>query len=243
MDNILNSYKRMLIKKTLDKRTIHPSALKHLSVPDKVNLDVPLSNTVFIVFDTELTGLNLKKDSIVSIGALKMFGTRIDIGSAYYRVVAPESELTGKSVVVHGITPSEASVCPAIDILLPEFLDFCADGILVGHFVSIDLSFINKEMVRLYGFPLQNHSVDTQAVYMWIRNREEHACAFHAGIVEKLDLVTIAQKYSIQASDAHNALNDAFVTAQLFQRLIQSLGENGVYSIRDILGIAKQRKI
>ncbi|MCG2722483.1 MAG: 3'-5' exonuclease [Thermodesulfovibrionales bacterium] len=232
-----------MLRKILGKRGLHPSALKHLSVPENMKLDVPLSEATYIVFDTELTGLNLKKDSVVSIGALKMFGRRIDIGSTYYRVIAPETELTGKSVIIHGITPSEASVCPTIDKLLPEFLDFCADGILIGHFVAIDLAFINKEMERLFGFPLQSPSLDTQMVYTWIRHREEQTCAFHAGIKEQVDLFSLAQKYSIQVSDAHNALNDAFVTAQLFQRFIQSLEKYGIHSLRDLLGTGRPRKI
>lgn len=243
MSNILSAYRKRMLQKILRNRDLQPSVLKHLSVPERLNLDTPLSEAVYIVFDTELTGLNLKKDSLVSIGALKMFGKRIEIGSTYYRVIAPETELTGKSVIIHGITPSEASVCPTIGKLLPEFLDFCADGVLVGHFVAIDLAFINKEMERLFGFPIQSPSLDTQMLYSWIRRREEQTCAFHAGIQEKVDLFTLAQKYSIQVSDAHNALNDAFVTAQLFQRFIQAMGKYGIHSLRDLLGTGRPRII
>lgn len=243
MSSILTDYKKKIFKKIAGKGDVHPSVLKYLSTTEKINLDVPLSEALFIVFDTELTGLNIKKDSIVSIGALKMVGKRIDIGNTYYRVIEPESQLTGKSVIIHGITPSEASVCPTIDKLLPEFLDFCAGGVMIGHFVAIDISFINKEMLRVFGFPLQNPSLDTQMVYTWIRNREEQTCAFHEGIREKVDLLSLAQRYSIPVSDAHNALNDAFVTAQLFQRFLQSLEKYGINSLRDLIGTRRHRRI
>lgn len=226
----------------MKKQDLPPSVLKHLTVTEHIRRHVDPREAVYVVFDTELTGLNPKKDSIVSIGALKVFGTKIDIGNPYYRIVEPQSKLTGQSVVIHGITPSEASECPKIDKLLPEFLDFCGSGIIVGHFVSIDLAFLNKEMTRLFGLTLQNASVDTCVLYQWVRKREENICAFHDGIKENVDLMTLAQKYSIPVFDAHNALNDAFITAQLLQRLIANLHRFNIKTVEDLLRIGKPRK-
>ena len=82
-----------------------------------------IDDAEFVVFDTELTGLDQKKDSIVSIGALKMKGGRIAVGNPFYRIVEPRTELTGKSIVIHGITPSETVGRPNMKALLPEFLE------------------------------------------------------------------------------------------------------------------------
>lgn len=219
------------------KQDLPPSIRKYLSAIEQIKRDIDLHEAVYVVFDTELTGLNVKKDSIVSIGAIKMFGTRIDIGNPYYRIIEPQSQLTGQSVVIHGITPSEAAECPKIDRLLPEFLDFCGCGVVVGHFVSIDLAFLNKEMTRLFGITLGNPSLDTYIIYQWLRNREENVCAFHEGVGEYVDLITLAEKYSISVSDAHNALNDAFVTAQLLQRLLAGLRRFNITTLEDLLRI------
>jgi DNA polymerase-3 subunit epsilon len=199
--------------------------------------DIPINEANYVVFDTELTGLKLKKDSVVSIGAVKMDGSRINLGDFFYRVVEPKTKLTGKSVVIHGITPSEASESPRIDILLPEFLDFCGDRIIIGHVVSIDLDFMNKEMKRVYGSALQNRAVDTLMIYQWIRKIEEKTCAYHGGSAESTDLFTLAEKYKIPVESAHNALDDAFVTAQLFQRFLSLLPGLGVSSVNDLLKI------
>lgn len=185
--------------------------------------DTPLADMEFVVFDTELTGLRAKKDSIVSIGAVKMRGGKILLGETFYRVVEPRTALTAKSVVIHEITPAEAAASPGMEVLLPEFLEFCGDAVMVGHVVSIDLQFLNNEMRLLYGRTLRNQAADTYKLYRWISEREDNRCAYHGGSPERVDLFTLAKRYNIAVQGAHNALGDAFITAQLFQRLLAEL--------------------
>ncbi|MBU2623250.1 MAG: 3'-5' exonuclease [Proteobacteria bacterium] len=210
--------------------------------PDSKHLDRPIDEVHYLVFDTALTGLKLKKDSIVSIGAVKMAGGKIEIGNTYYRLVAPRTDLTGQSVIIHGITPSEVSKEPDIDTLLPEFLGFCGNSIIVGHFISIDLGFINKEMMQLYGSPMKNQAVGTFILYQWIKQNEEEPCAYHESGQEDISLSALADKYGISVSSAHNALDDAYVTAQIFQRFISVLPGLGVRNLKDLLRIGKPLK-
>lgn len=204
-----------------------------------IDLSTPLSQAAFVVFDTELTGLKPKKDSIVSIGAVRMRGQSILLGDTYYRLVEPRTTLTGRSVVVHGITPTEASAWPGIETLLPEFLDYCGDSVLVGHVVSIDLGFLNQDMKRLYGQPLANPAVDTFALYQWLRKRDEQACSYHEGMAEDTSLFGLARRHGIGVAEAHNALSDAYVTAQLFQRFLAGLAQQGIRTLGDLLRIGK----
>ena len=76
--------------------------LKRASI---IDLSTPIDMCPYVVIDSELTGLNPKKDSIISIGALKMSGTMIKIGETFYEIVSPSTEFTAESVVVHGIMP------------------------------------------------------------------------------------------------------------------------------------------
>lgn len=200
-------------------------------------LDLPDAD--YVVFDTELTGLNAKKDSIVSIGAVRMQGKRIFLGDTFYRLVDPGTPLTACSVVIHEITPSEAAAAPGMDALLPEFVDFCGDAIVVGHVLSIDLAFLNREMKLRYGKVLRNRAVDTARLYQWIRQKEENACAFHEGLPESFDLFSLAKKYQIPALQAHNALCDAFLTAQVLQRLLCELPGWGITTLNDLLKIGR----
>lgn len=231
----LTAYIDKMFKKISPSKKNGAPALNGTDEMNREILDMPIREGSYVVFDTELTGLKIKKDSIVSIGAVRIRNGRIDLGDLFYRVVEPETKLTGQSIVIHGITPAEAAAAPNIGVLLPEFLDFCGDSIMVGHMVSIDIGFINKEMARLYGSRLKNPAVDTYSIYRRIRQAEERACAFHEGRSENADLFTLAKKYEIPVTDAHNALNDAFITAQLFQRFLSVLPKFGVSTVRELL--------
>lgn len=204
-----------------------------------LDLDTPIDEIEFAVFDTELTGLNQRQDSIVSIGGVKMHGGRIEVGTPFYRVVSPRTKLTGKSIVIHGITPSETEGCPDMDSLLPEFLDFCGDRVLVGHFVSMDIGFVNAEMKRTMGATLDNASLDTVALYRAIRQCDSDRCAYYDENSENANLFHLADKYGIEVSGAHNALSDAYITAQLFQKFISILQARGARTLKDLLRAGK----
>lgn len=212
---------------------------------DPAGFPVPgtdLREIEFVVFDTELTGLNAKKDSIVSVGAIRMRGGTILLGDRFYRVAEPRTALTAESVVIHGITPSEASGAPSIYQLLPEFLAFCGNAVLVGHVVSIDLLFMNSVMKQVYGKPLPNQAIDTLRLHQWIAGKDQDCCAFFEGSPEGTDLFTLAGSYHIPVEQAHNALYDAFVTAQLLQRFLALLPEQGISSAGDLLKIGAPGK-
>ncbi len=195
----------------------------------------------YVVIDTELTGLDEKKDSIVSMAAIRMTGGRIDIEDTFYRLVNPETELTAESVIIHEITPSEVTKKPGIGKVLSEFAQFCGNDVIVGHCVSIDLRFINREMKKAFGSVLRNPALDTSAIYEWIRKRFPSRKAFPYCFSDS-GLYDIAKYFGIPVNGAHNAVMDAFITAQVFQRFIPMLNEGGVRSIGDLLSLGNPSK-
>jgi DNA polymerase-3 subunit epsilon len=207
--------------------------------PVAIDPDTVISEAEYLVFDTELTGMKPRRDSIVSIGAVAMRGDRILVGRNFHRIVSPRTKLTDSSVVIHGITPTEAAESPAIASVLPEFLDLCRGKVVVGHVVSIDLRFINREIELLQGEPLTNPAVDTMSLYGFLRKKTGDYCAFHEGVPGRADLFSLCKEYGISVTRAHDALYDAFVTAQLFQRFLAVLPEYGIHTIRDLKRIGK----
>jgi DNA polymerase-3 subunit epsilon len=194
----------------------------------------PITDVHYVVVDTELTGLDEKKDSIVSIGAVRMVGGKIDLGNVFYRLVSPQTKLTAHSVVIHGITPSDLVAQPGIDSVFAEFCEFAGNDVLVGHFISIDLAFLNREMKRLYGRKLGNAAIDTFTIDEWLRKRlKSHAC--FAKVLSGYRLYDIATSIGVPANGSHNAISDAFTTAQLLQRFIPLLIEAGVHDIGELL--------
>jgi DNA polymerase-3 subunit epsilon len=197
---------------------------------------LPLAQVKYLVLDTELTGLDDRKDDIISIGAVRMQGGRLQIGGTFYELVHPTAVLDGRSVVIHRIMPSQVESKPRIDTVLAEFRAYAGDAVLVGHCLSIDLAFLNREARRLTGSPLDNPVVDTLSMYGWLRHRHPDHPAFQLPIPQ-LSLFTLAKAFDIPVENAHTALGDAFTTAQLFQRFLPLLAEHGVTHLAELIRI------
>ena len=204
-----------------------------------VSKSTPLSDIPFVVFDTELSGLDPKKDFIVSIGAIKMLGTKIHVSREFYRLVKPSGEMQKKSVEIHGITPGELEQKEPLESVLPDFLEFIKDSVLVGHFINIDLGFMNAALKKIYHGRLTNPAVDTHTLHEWLYRHGGEFKKHYSGASEKTDLFSISHKYGIAVYTAHNALNDAFITAQLLQKFLHFASPEGIKTLNDLLDIAR----
>lgn len=203
-----------------------------------VDPSLPLERVPFAVVDTELTGLDLKRDSVISVGAVRMHGTRIELGRSLHRLVSPRAAFKSASVVVHGITPDDVAEQPPIDVVAEELLAFCGDRVLAGHFLSIDLGMLGREAPAVQAAEWRRRAVDTARIHQWIAQQRDRA-AGHAAQEGDLTLVGLAQRAGIAVSGAHNALADAFITAQLLQRQLRALPALGVRTIGDLLRIGR----
>lgn len=197
----------------------------------------------YTVIDTELTGLDERRDSIVSIGALHVVAGRIDLADRYYQEASPSAALTPSSIVLHGITPEETRGRPEIGDLLQRFLAFCAGDILVGHFIEIDLQFLRKELAAAGLPPLANRALDTWALYDWLSSRAPHDDSPGLPRLHDPRLPELVQALGVPRSREHHALTDAFVTAQVFQRLLLKLPAWDVTSLGHLLRIGDPRRV
>lgn len=197
---------------------------------------IPIPDASYVVIDTELTGLDEKKDSIVSLGAVRLTGSGIDLGNVFYRLVSPRTELKPQSVVIHTITPSDVAAEPGIDTILDDFLAFCGDAIMVGHFVAIDIDFLNRELKRTGRPKTGNPVIDTFSIYEWLRKRNKTGnCP--STLFSGYQLYELVKYFGIAVNGAHNALMDAFIAAQLLQRFFPLLIEAGAKDVGDLITI------
>lgn len=204
-----------------------------------VDPGLPLGQIPLVVVDTELTGLDTKRDSVVSVGAVKMSGTRIEIGRSFYRLVSPRADFKRESIVVHGITPDDVAAKPPLDVVAAELLDFCGDRVLAGHFFSLDLAFLGRESPAVKAADLRRRSIDTASIHNWIEQLRQHHAGGELRPEHGLTLVSLALSHGIAVEGAHNALTDAFITAQLLQRQLRMLPSLGVRTLGDLLRIGK----
>jgi DNA polymerase-3 subunit epsilon len=204
-----------------------------------VDLRAPIEEVDYVAFDTELTGLDAKRDTIISIGAVRLHGGRIFPGQVFYRLVQPESELRPEGVVVHELTHSDLESADRASDVLIDFVEFVDDAVLLGHFVHIDVDFVSRAMKKIFGVGLARASVDTAALHDWLIDNDAGFAAHHGGISVKKDLFSTATRYGIAIDRAHDALFDAFVAAQLFQRFLAFLPANGVRTVKELLEVAR----
>lgn len=207
----------------------------------KKRLDLKLSfgQVDFVAFDTELTGLDFKNDAIISIGAVKLRGAAILPAETFYRLVKPECELKRQSVVVHELTHSDLECAEDILDVVGDFVKFAGNAVLIGHFIHIDLNFVNKVLRQNFGVSLKNPAVDTATLHDWLYENDSHFARHYRGMTTKSDLFSMARKYGVEGGKSHNAFSDAYITAQLFQRFVPFLPACGVKTLKDLLKISR----
>lgn len=226
------------ILKTRDSATPRPLAA-HSGMKSRLDLRRPIEDVTFVSFDTELTGLDFKRDSIISIGAVRLQGGAILPGQSFYRLVRPNSELKSQGVVIHELTHTDLEKAEEAADVLQDFVEFIGDSILIGHFVFIDVNFVTRAMKRLFGVSLQSPAIDTSTLHDWLYENDSSFARHHGGMTLKNDLFSMAEKYGIEVEKAHNALYDAYITAQLFQRFLPFLPQCGVRTVKDLLSVSK----
>ena len=175
----------------------------------------------FVVFDIETTGLNKEKGKITEIGAVKIRNRQII--DRYSTFIDPEEKLTEEIVKLTNITDDMLAGQRKINEVLPEFLDFVGDAVLVAHNASFDTGFIRIKAEELGIDNMHNTILDTlELSRTLLKDLKKH----------KLDIV--AKRLGVSLEGHHRAVNDAEATAGIFLKLIDMLEENDVNNLDDI---------
>ena len=112
-----------------------------------------LDELSFVVLDVETTGLRADAgDRIVSLAGVRVRAGTVRAGESFDALVCPERPIPAASTRFHGITDAMVVEAPVIGVVLPAFLRFAEGAVLVGHEVSFDVAFLDRDMRRL-GLP------------------------------------------------------------------------------------------
>ena len=109
--------------------------------------DASIQSLRYAILDTELTSLDQRTNRLLSIGAIIMQGTSIQLGDQFYRVVNPQVPIPSETVVIHKLRTEDISKGEPLEPVLNDFNRFIAGTVLVGHFLDIDLKVLRKEML------------------------------------------------------------------------------------------------
>lgn len=199
--------------------------------------DAALHDVQYVVVDTELTSLDSRSNRLLSIGAIVMDGAKIRIAEQFYWVVNPGVEVPAAGVLVHKLRPDDVGQGVLPEQALTELRQFIDGKVLVGHFLNIDLKVLRKELGDEQ-HQLSNPAIDTARVHRWILQNSPYREDLGQQL-SNISLTVLAKNYDIDFHEAHHALEDAFVTARLWQKQLAKLEAMKITRLGELLGIAK----
>lgn len=176
-----------------------------------------VSDVDYVVLDVETTGLRPGPDRVIEIAGIRLHGGQS--ADSFQALINPQRRLPPFIVQFTGISNDMVARAPTAEQVLPDFLRFIEDAVIVGHNVSFDIGFLSYEAQRLgHTFPIDG--LDTIAL----------ARRFLPGLRRfKLDLV--AQHLNIPAANRHRAMGDAKVTTAIFLKLLDYAREQGIQTL------------
>lgn len=182
-----------------------------------------IEDTTFVVFDLETFGLNSHKNEIIEIGAIKLKGTRIiDTFSSF---VNPNKIIPKKISELTHITQDMVDNAPTIEDVLPKFLEFTKDAVMVAHNSAFDMGFIRREAKKYLGIDYKPAVIDTLQM----------ARDLYPDL-KGYNLDRLNKTFKLSLENHHRAIDDAQSTAKLFIMFLEKYIENGVVNVEDMNG-------
>jgi len=213
----------------------HPILQKNEEHFSKFDQNGAIDTYEFVVFDTELTGLNPRHDEIISIGAVRIRNLRIVLGDNFFSYVRPAATVLPKdSTLIHRITPQQIQDSPEIAEVLPDFVEYCGNSLLVGHYVALDMAFLNKVLRKHMGGLMRNPCVDSMKLAQAYQEHRVRNSFGGVNIGISYNLAKLAREYDLPLFAQHDAMEDALQTAYLFLFLIKNLYEAGYFTLKDL---------
>ena len=174
-------------------------------------------NDTFVVFDLETTGFSAEVDRIIEIGAVKIKNG--EIVDNFSKFVNPKIPIPFRIEKLTGINDSMVMEAEPIEKILPEFLEFCGDAVMVAHNAGFDTSFIINNAERL-GIKYDPTIMDTVLLAQFvIPNLHNY----------KLD--TLCKHLAVSLENHHRAVDDAQATAYIYLKMVKMLEERDIFDL------------
>lgn len=193
--------------------------------------ELPLRETTFVVVDLETTGGRAtgnkatSPDAITEIGAVKVRGGRV-LGE-FATLVDPQRSIPPQIVRLTGITTAMVCDAPAIDAVLPMFLEFAGDSVLVAHNAGFDIGFLRAAAERCHLRWPRPRVLCTVKLARRVLSREE---------APSVRLADLSRLFAVATQPTHRALDDARATVEVLHALIERVGNQGIDTFTDLQG-------
>ncbi len=192
--------------------------------------DPLLDEAAFVVFDLETTGLSAQRDRICEFGAVRVQG--LELVDSFQSLVNPGVALPGPVERLTGLRTAELRHAPPVRKVLPRFLAFAGDDLLVAHNAGFDQRFLERELLVREGRRLSQPPLCTAAL----------ARRLLEGRLRKVGLASLANFFGVGTTPCHRALPDAEATAEVLLCLIGLAQELGARRLSELRSLAAPRR-
>ncbi len=167
-----------------------------------------------VSIDCETTGLNPRKDDIVTIAAIKIRGARILTSERFQATLRPEARMRPDAIKIHRLREADVAEGRAMRDVIPDFLRFIGGRPLVGYYLDFDVTMLNKHVRRFLGVELPNQRIETSALYY-----ERKYGDAPPGTQVDLSFASLLDDLKLPILDQHDAYSDALMTAMIYVAL------------------------
>ena len=199
-----------------------PFQLALLKAPAYRFLFEPAPPDEAVSLDCETTGLDRRRDDVVTVAAIRIRGARILTSERFEAKLRPEAPMKPDAIKVHRLREADVAEGRAVRDVLPDLLKFIGPRPLVGYYLEFDVAMLNKHVRRLLGVDLPNQKVETSALYY-----ERKYGDAPPGAPVDLSFASILSDLKLPTLDRHDAYSDALMTAMIYLAL-RDLKKRGV---------------
>jgi len=200
-----------------------------------LDLDQPWRRVEYCVVDLETTGLDLRRDDIVSYGAVPVVDGRVVTGAGRYQLVRNPDRLGPGSMVVHSLRPADLAGAPAWEDTVDALLVALTGRVLVAHAAWIEQAFLERALKCRRVHP-PRYVVDTAALA-----RALGLAPLGESVEPSLE--GLANRLGLPGHTPHHALGDALTTAEVFLALTSHLPDEETLTARDLVHLSDRYRL
>ncbi len=229
------SFLDKFLRQQKDKSSLNEAELSlltnYLKLPQPTK-NSSLKDVELVAVDFETTGLKSSNSEIISMGFCPIHNNVIRLADCHHFVIKTRQTLSSENVAIHGLTDDHIKLGLSPDVALCKFLELTKNRVIIAHYHQIERDFIQKLARQVLGRPIPLSIIDTFWIAKQMMERRNQV------ITDKsLRLFNLRKNYRLPNYKAHNALEDAISTAELFLAQLASMNTSSDQIILKDLGL------
>lgn len=187
----------------------------------------PPPHDEWIAIDCETTGLNVRTDEIVSIGAVRIAGSRIMTSERLELLVRPKNGVSEQGVRLNQLRESDLAQGLSLEAAITQLLYFIGSRPLVGYYLKFDVSMLNRTVQPMLGWPLPQEQIDVSAMYY--EHKFSQLAPYQQNDSADIDLhfPTMMRDLDLPVFESDNAIDEAVMAAMAFVKLRRAIKKPG----------------